>query len=151
MPRERVRSPGAGPAWPRHAPQGHRVDELQVAGIEAQRKVNLLAVVAGPVAGVAQVVLHVAAAAAQLGLAVLELAEHLLGLFPMMFTSTFRRPRWAMPSTISSTPMRARFLDRQVQQRNEALGPFQRGRSWHRRTFADELLAGNTTASVRAR
>ncbi len=60
-------------------PQGHRVDELQVAGVEAERQI------AAPrpttvtyVVAVAQVVLHVAAAAEPLRVDVLELAEDLL-------------------------------------------------------------------------
>ena len=55
----------------------------------------------------------------------------------MMLASTLSRPRWAMPSTISSTALLAGLLDRQVQQRNQALGPFQR-----KALGADELLAG---------
>ena len=48
-----------------HAAQRHGIDELQVAGIEAQRQMDRAARRGRPVAAVAQVILHVAAAAVQ--------------------------------------------------------------------------------------
>jgi predicted metalloprotease len=59
-----------------HAAHGHRVHELEVAGVEAEREVHLRPVRV-MVRAVAQVVLHVAAADVQLGIGVRELAEDL--------------------------------------------------------------------------
>ena len=60
-----------------HATQDHRIDVFQMARVEAQREVHLLAALGHEVRAVAQVVLHVAAAEVQLRIAVLDLAEDL--------------------------------------------------------------------------
>ncbi len=63
----------AGPA------DGDRVDEFEVAGVERQRQVNLFALRGVPVAAVAEVIFHVAAAPVDVVLDILELAEDLPG------------------------------------------------------------------------
>ncbi len=92
-----------------HAAQGHGIDEFQMAGVEAQREVDLLTGFGGPIAGIAQVVLDVAAAQMQFGIDVGKLAENVLALLCMMLASTLSRPRWAMPSTISLRPCSPAF------------------------------------------
>ena len=58
-------------------PLDHRVDDLQMARVEGQRQVHAPAVGQRPVAGVSEVVLHVAPAHHRLDLRVLELGEQL--------------------------------------------------------------------------
>ena len=58
-----------------HPAQGHRIDELQMAGIEAEREVDAAAVAGLVVGRVAEVILDVAAADVELGIHVVELAE----------------------------------------------------------------------------
>ncbi len=53
-------------------------------------------------------------------------ANSSFGILPRVFTSTFRRPRWAMPMTISCTPLAPRALDQLVHRRDEALAAFER-------------------------
>jgi len=58
-----------------HAPHHHRIDGLEVAGVERQRQVHRVAERIDAIARVAEVVLDVAAARHRLGLDVLELGE----------------------------------------------------------------------------
>ena len=82
------------------AAHGDWVDGFQVAGVrdqvEADRSCRSARV---KVAGGAHVVLHVAAAQDAARVDVFELGEDLGGDLPMVFTITFRRPRWLMPTT----------------------------------------------------
>ena len=58
----------------------------------------------------------------------------------MMLASTLSRPRWAMPSTISSNPLLAGLFDRQIQQRNQPFGPFERKALGPEESLLNEFL-----------
>ena len=58
----------------------------------------------------------------------------------MMLASTFSRPRWAMRQHDFVDVVLARFFDRQVQQRNQAFGPFQRKTLRPQKPLLDEFF-----------
>ena len=121
-------------------PQGHRVDELQVAGIEAQREVDLAARRSDVVVVVAQVILDVAAAAIQLGIDVLEFAEDVLRRLADDVGQDVEPAAVGHGHDDRLDALRRGLFDGQVQQRDEALGPFQRKALGADELAADELL-----------
>ena len=89
-----------------HRALDHRIDDLQVRGIEGERHVHVAAGRA-QVGGEAHVVLHVARALSRAGRTCPRTRRTAApGDLPSTLTSTLRRPRCAMPMTISSTPPR---------------------------------------------
>ena len=58
----------------------------------------------------------------------------------MMLASTFSRPRWAMAKHDFVDPLLAGSFDRQVQQRDQAFGPFERKALRAEESLLDELL-----------
>ena len=108
-----------------HPAERHRVDELQVTGVEGERQVHLLPCGGDPVGVVTQVVLHVAAPDVQLRVAVLELPEDLPGALAQDVRQNVQPAavRHAYHDPLD-TQLRG-FLDRQVQQRDQALGSLQ--------------------------
>ena len=147
MLRCRVRVAVRDPAWRACGPSGDGVDELQVAGVEAERQMDLLPRGGRPVAAVAQVVLDVAAPEVEIrGRRPRTRGRCPAGCLPMMLARTFSRPRWAMANTISTMPWLARLLDGQVKQRNQAFRPFEREAL--RATYFFWMNSSKTTASV---
>ena len=63
-------------------PDGHRIDELQVAGIEAQRQVDITAVGGPVVGGMTEVVLDIATADVEFGVEIGKLAKDPLRTLP---------------------------------------------------------------------
>jgi hypothetical protein len=88
-----------------HLAEHHRIDDLEMRGVGRQRQVDLVAVELA-VRRRAEMVLHVARALDFVGAKEPPLnswKSARCGL-PITCASTFRRPRWAMPITISFTP-----------------------------------------------
>ena len=103
-----------------------RADEFQVARIEAQRQVNLAVRARDPIGAVAEVVLHVAAAVMQFGIDVGELAEDLLRALAHDVGQHVQPAAVGHAEHDFLHAVFGRALDRHIQQRNQALAPFER-------------------------
>ena len=117
----------------------HRVDELEMARVETQREVHLLA---GEdlVGAVAQVVLHVTAADVFLGLLVGELAEDLAGVFAHDVDEHVQTAAVGHADHHLADLLASGFLERQVDQRDERLGAFEGEALGAQKLAVDELL-----------
>ena len=107
-------------------PGSDRIDEFQMARVEAQREMNLVAVAGDVLRAVAQVVFHVAAAAMQGRLEIFELVKNLLRAFADDVRQHVQPTAMRHSDHDLVDPLASRLFDGQVQERNQAFGPFQR-------------------------
>ena len=109
-----------------HAAHRNRVDELEMAGIEAQRQMDFVALGGDPVAAVAEMILHIAAAVMALAVRVVEFSEYLLRALAQNVDEHVQAApvRHAEDDLIDA--LIAGPLDGQIEQRNEAFAAFQR-------------------------
>ena len=121
-------------------PHRHRVHELEVRRVEGERQVELMPRLGRPIAGVAEVVLHVATPAVHLRVLVLELAEDRA----RVLAHDVREHVQAAPVRHAEHdlvhPLGAGLLERQVEQRDQALRTLQREALRPDELLLDELL-----------
>ena len=129
-----------------HAPQGNGIHELEVAGVEAQRDVYVTAVDGLPVGAEPEVVLHVAAAAVQMGVDIRELTENLLRALAHDVREHVEPAAMRHAQHDLFHAVGRRLLDRQDEQRDQALGPLER-----KTLRADELLLDELFENHRVR
>ena len=109
-----------------HAADRDRVDELEMAGIEAEREMDALAGGGDPVGGVPEVIAHVAATAIAARLAVLELAEDLARRLAEDVRQHVEPPAVRHADHDLGRALAAGLLHRPIEQRDQALGAFER-------------------------
>ena len=109
-----------------HAADGDRVDELEMAGVEAEREMDALAGGGDPVGRVPEVIAHVAATAIAARLAVLELAEDLARRLAEDVRQYVEPPAVRHADHDLGRALAAGLLHRPIEQRDQALGPFER-------------------------
>ena len=131
----RARDRRRGPAWRARGRCATGLTNSRWLGLKQSDRCTLRAVGGRPVAAVAQVILHVAAAAVQLRVDVLELAEDLARALAHDVGQHVEPAAMGHAQHDLVDALLAGLLDRQVQQRDQALGPFQR-----KALRADELL-----------
>jgi hypothetical protein len=118
----------------------HRVDVLQVAGVEAEGQVHGVAVAAGPVAVEALVVLDVAVAEVEVRLAVLELGEDLARALAHDVGQDVQAAAVGHAQDDVLDALAAGVLDRLGEQRDQALGALEREALGAGVLLLDELL-----------
>jgi hypothetical protein len=108
------------------APDGHGVDELEVARIEAERQMNRVARAGFPIVAEPEMVFHIAAAGVAFVIGVGKLAENL----PRRLAQDVREDVKAAPVRHAeddfTDALFAGLLDGQVEQGNQAFGAFER-------------------------
>jgi hypothetical protein len=118
----------------------HRIDELQVGRVERQRHVDLVPVLRGPVVGVAEVVLDVAATAVQLGVGVLELAEDCARVLAHDVRQHVQAAAVRHADDHLAHALRARLLQREVEEWDQRLAALEREALGADVLLLDELL-----------
>ena len=117
-----------------------RVDVFQVAGVEAERNVQLRAVGGEPIAAGAEVIFHIAAAAVPIGIRVVELAEDIGRALAADVGQHVEPAAVGHRHHDFDHAVFGGGFKREVQQRNERFGPFQRKRRRAEVLLADELF-----------
>ena len=117
-------------------PHRDRIDELQVAGIEAQRNMDRFAFAGCPVVAVTQVVQHIATAAIDFGIGIVESPENILGTFAHDVGQHVQAAAVGHAQHDFFDAVVAGFFQCQIQQRNQRFGAFER-----KRFGTDEFLA----------
>jgi hypothetical protein len=122
----RVRSVADAVLLGAHAADRHRVDELEVARVEAEREVDRAARSGDVIGAVPHVVLHVAATEVQVGIGVGELAEDLGGALAHDVREHVQAPAVGHADDDLADAVLAGDLDGQVEQRDQALAALER-------------------------
>ena len=103
----------------------HGIDVLEMARVERQGQVHLVAIGSDPIAAVSLVVLDVAAASIVLRVGVFELAKDHLRALAQDVAQYVESPTMGHAENDLDHSLAASFLDRQIEQRDEALGALQ--------------------------
>jgi hypothetical protein len=118
----------------------HRVHELEVARVEGEREVDALPGAGDAVRGVAEVVLHVAAADEALGVLVAEGGEELLRGLVHDVDEHVQAAAMGHAEHDLVDVVFARLFDEEVEHRDHALGAFEREPLCAEEVLVDELL-----------
>src|SRR5882724_10437470 len=122
------------------AAERNRVDEFQMAGIETQREMNFLAVSSCPIRAVAQMIFHVTPAPLRFPFCVRKLAKNLTRALAHYIGQHIEPPAMGHTEDDFLNPLRPSLLNGEIEQRNQALGTFQRKAFGAHELFADELF-----------
>ncbi|OPZ13663.1 MAG: hypothetical protein BWZ10_02004 [candidate division BRC1 bacterium ADurb.BinA364] len=123
-----------------HPAEHDRADVFQMAGIETQRQVNRAPRQGRPIVVVAQVVFDIVAADVQLRLVILEFAENFARAFAHDVGQHIEPAAVRHAQHDLAHPVFARLLDRQIEQRNQAFGAFERETFGAGEVALDELF-----------
>jgi hypothetical protein len=132
-----------------HATQDHRVDELEMARVKTERQMDARAARCPVVAAVTHVILHVAPTEEQGGILVLELAEDLARTLAdhigqHVQPAAVRHAQHDLADSLLRRP-----LDRQVQERDQALAALERKALRAQKLLAHELLEDHRFGQAR--
>ena len=106
-----------------NATESDRIHELEMARVEAERKVNVFSGRSFPIAAVAEMIFDVSAVASFVRIG--ELTEDLSEAFPDDIGQDIQSAAMGHPNHDFFHAMFARFLDGEIQQRNQTLAAFE--------------------------
>ena len=130
------------------ASDGDGIDELEVAGIEAEREVDVAAVGGTVIARMAEVVLHIAAADMELRVEIGELTEDPLGALPHDISEDVEPAAVGHGEDDIANPLRGRAFDRHLEERDERFAPLEGEALRPEEPLLDELLEHRSTCHL---
>ncbi len=120
--------------------QGDRIDELKVARVKAERYVDFGTGARRPIAAVSHVIADVPTTAREFRLGIVERPEDTLGSLLHDIGQNVQAASVRHRQDHTADPMIASFFQGAIEQRNQALGPFERKRFGSDELLADELF-----------